>query len=254
MEGEVLNLSYVFDDPDVATLRVKRSYLQALEDRGFEILFKGSEEELSGGAGRLFFRESGLYERGARDCCRIANRDRQVRYIAARSRAGDVLAAIAVFNARGVDGPAVSKAIVTAREMDATMDHQPLTAGEMETGLVQDGRVAVQNILFAVNSAEILPESVEALETIAELMRDRPEVNLLVVGHTDNTGDYAYNVALSLERAQSVVSWLAGEGGVARERLQAAGAGMMAPVTTNRTEEGRARNRRVELVERGGDA
>jgi OmpA-OmpF porin, OOP family len=254
MEGEVLNLSYVFDNPDVATLRVKRSYLQALEERGFEILFKGSEEELSGGAGRLFFRESGLYERGARDCCRIANRDRQVRYIAARSRAGDVLAAIAVFNARGVDGPAVSKAIVTAREMDATMDHQPLTAGEMETGLVQDGRVAVQNILFAVNSAEILPESVEALETIAELMRDRPEMNLLVVGHTDNTGDYAYNVALSLERAQSVVSWLAGEAGVARERLQAAGAGMMAPVTTNRTEEGRARNRRVELVERGGDA
>jgi OmpA-OmpF porin, OOP family len=252
MEGEVLSLTYVFDDPDVATLRVKRSYMQALEESGFEILYHGSEDELSGGAGRIFFRESGLYERGARDCCRVANRDRQVRYIAARSGAGDVLAAISVFNARGVEGPAVSKAIVTDRAMDATMDHRPLTAGEMETGLVQDGRVAVQDILFAVNSAEILPESAQALETIARLMHEQPEMNLLVVGHTDSTGDYDHNLTLSLERAQSVVSWLAGEADVARDRLQAAGAGMMAPVTTNRTEEGRAQNRRVELVERGG--
>ncbi|MCC5859577.1 MAG: OmpA family protein [Ectothiorhodospiraceae bacterium] len=252
LEGEVLRLSYNFQDPSVTTLRVKRSYVQALEERGFEILFTGSEEALSGGAGRTFFQESGLFERGARDCCRVANRDRQVRYIAARSGNGDVLAGIAVFNARRVDGPAVSKAIVTAQAMDDTMDHQPLTAGEMETGLMEDGRVAVQNILFQVNSAEILPESAEALATIAELMQDQSSMELLVVGHTDNTGDFDYNVSLSLQRAQSVVNWLESEHGIHGDRLQAAGAGMMAPVTTNRTEEGRAQNRRVELVERGG--
>ena len=252
LEGEVLRLSYNFEDATVTTLRVKRSYVQALEERGFEILFTGSEEELSGGAGRTFFQDSGLFERGARDCCRVANRDRQVRYIAARFEAGNVLAGIAVFNARRVDGPAVSKAIVTAQAMDDTMDHQPLTAGEMETGLVEDGRVAVQDILFEVNSAEILPESADALATIAELMREQSSMELLVVGHTDNTGDFDYNVSLSLQRAQSVVNWLENEHGIAGDRLQAAGAGMMAPVTTNRTEEGRARNRRVELVERGG--
>ncbi|WP_017941060.1 MULTISPECIES: OmpA family protein [unclassified Thioalkalivibrio] len=252
LEGEVLRLSYNFEDPSVTTLRVKRSYLQALEARGFEILFTGSEEELSGGAGRTFFRESGLFERGARDCCRVANRDRQVRYIAARSEAGDVLAGIAVFNARRVDGPAVSKAIVTAEDMDTTMDHQPLTAGEMETGLIEDGRVAVQDILFEVNSAAILPESAAALATIADLMNEQSSMELLVVGHTDNTGDFDYNVSLSLERAQSVVNWLRDQHGIAGGRLQAAGAGMMAPVTTNRTEAGRAQNRRVELVERGG--
>lgn len=252
LEGEVLRLSYTFEDPSVTTLRVKRSYQQALEARGFELLFTGSEDELSGGAGRTFFRQSGLFERGARDCCRVSNRDRQVRYIAARSEAGDVLAGIAVFNARRVDGLAVSKAIVTAQEMDATMDHQPLTAGEMETGLVEDGRVAVQDILFEVNSAAILPESAEALATIAELMTEQPSMELLVVGHTDNTGDYDYNLSLSLERAQSVVTWLRDQHGISGDRLQAAGAGMMAPVTTNRTEAGRAQNRRVELVERGG--
>lgn len=250
LEGEVLRLSYNFEDPSVTTLRVKRSYLQALQARGFEILFTGSEDDLSGGAGRTFFIESGLFERGARDCCRVANRDRQVRYIAARSEAGDVLAGVAVFNARRVDGPAVSKAIVTAAEMDATMDHQPLTAGEMETGLLQEGRVAVQDILFELNSAAVLPESAKALATIAELMSEQSSMELLVVGHTDNTGDFDYNVSLSLERAQSVVDWLRDEHGIAGARLQAAGAGMMAPVTSNRTEAGRAQNRRVELVER----
>ena len=252
MEGEVLKLSYVFDDEAVSTLRVKRNYVQALEERGFEILYQGSEAELSSGQGRLFVMESGLFERGARDCCHLANRDRQVRYIAARSESGDVLAGIAVFNARRVDGPAVSKAIVSAEEMDTAMDHQPLSAGEMEEGLVADGRVAVQDILFATNSAEILADSAEALETIAGLMESRPEMELLVVGHTDNTGDYDYNLGLSLERAQAVVEWLNGRHGIDRRRLQAAGAGMMAPVTTNRTAEGRAQNRRVELVERGG--
>ena len=250
LEGQVLRLSYNFENPTVTTLRVKRSYEQALEAQGFEILFTGSEEELSGGAGRTFFRQSGLFERGARDCCRIANRERQVRYIAARSVSGDVLAAITVFNARRVDGPAVSKAIVTAQAMDNTMDHQPLTAGEMETGLIEDGRVAVQDILFEVNSAVILSESAAALETIAGLMAEQPSMELLVVGHTDNTGDYDYNLILSLQRAESVVGWLQERHGVASDRLQAAGAGMMAPVTTNRTENGRAQNRRVELVER----
>lgn len=251
LEGEVLQLSYNFDDPSVTTLRVKRSYLQALEARGFDILFTGSEDELSGGAGRTFFIQSGLFDRGARDCCRVANRDRQVRYIAARSEAGDVLAGIAVFNARRVDGPAVSKAIVTAAEMDATMEHRPLTTDEMETSLIEDGRVAVQDILFELNSAVILPESAESLATIARLMQEQSSMELLVVGHTDSTGDFDYNVSLSLQRAQAVVGWLRDEHGIASARLQAAGAGMMAPVTTNRTEAGRAQNRRVELVERG---
>ncbi|ABI56760.1 OmpA family protein [Alkalilimnicola ehrlichii MLHE-1] len=250
MEGEVLSQSYVFDDPSVATLRVKRSYIHALEDSGFDILYTGSEAELSGGDGRTFFIQSGLFERGARDCCRVANRDRQVRYIAARSGSGEVLAAIAIYNARGVDGPAVSKAIVTAEEMATAMEHKPLTAGEMETGLVEDGRVAIQNILFAVNSAEILPDSADALEAIAELMSEQPDLTLLVVGHTDSTGDYDYNLTLSMERAEAVVRWLQREHGIDGDRLQAAGAGMMAPVTSNRTEAGRAENRRVELVER----
>ncbi len=250
LEGEVMRMSYTFDDPRTSTLRIKRSYLQALEANGFEILYAASEGELSRGEGRLFFvHASDLFGRGVRDCCRVANRNRDIRYIAARSADGNVLLGIAAFNAREVEGPAVSLAVVTAEVMDDTMDHQPLTASEMEVGLVEEGRVAIQNILFAFDSDEILPESAEALAAIAELMQERSDLELLVVGHTDAVGDFDYNVRLSMDRASAVVDELVDGHGVDRGRLRAAGAGMMSPVTTNRTEAGRAENRRVELVE-----
>lgn len=249
LEGQVVKLSYAFRDPDTSTLRVKRNYIRTLEERGFDILYTASEEELSPGQGRLFLLQgTSLFQRGARECCHLSNRDRQVRYIAARSGDGNVLAGIAIYNARRV-GTSVAMGIVTADEMDTSMEHIPLTADEMETGLIQDGRVAVQDILFEFDSDRILPESADALSTIASLMQAQNDMRLLVVGHTDNEGGFEYNLSLSLERAQAVVEWLENEHEISTDRLQSAGAGMMAPITTNRTEEGRAQNRRVELVE-----
>jgi len=251
LEGEVLKLSYTFDNPDISTFQIKRNYLDALEARGFEVLYADSHAALGSGEGRLFYNGTDLFSRSARDCCRLATRasDRDLRYIAARSADGSVLVGIAAFNERRVPGPAVEVAVVTSAEMGTEMDHQPLTAGEMETGLIEEGRVAVQDILFEFDSARILAESSDALATVAELMRDAPDIALLVVGHTDNAGSYDYNLNLSMARAQAVVDYLMGEHSVASGRLQAAGAGMMAPIATNRTDEGRALNRRVELVE-----
>lgn len=251
LEGEVLKLSYTFDDPDISTLQIKRNYISALEQRGFDILYAASHDDLGGGAGRSFYNSTDIFSRGARDCCRLATRtsNRDLRYLAARSADGSVLAGIAMFNERRAPGPAVEIAVVTATEMSTEMDHQPLTAGEMETGLIEDGRVAVQDILFEFDSARILPESSAALETVAQLLDNAPDIALLVVGHTDNRGSYDYNLSLSMARAQAVVDYLSGQHGVSAERLQAAGAGMMAPISTNRTDQGRALNRRVELVE-----
>jgi outer membrane protein OmpA-like peptidoglycan-associated protein len=120
---------------------------------------------------------------------------------------------------------------------------------ELETGLVQDGRVIVNAILFEFDRADILPESAEALSTVADLLQGRDALKILVVGHTDGVGSFDYNLRLSVERAQAVVAWLRDRHGIDAARLRAAGAGPMSPVTTNRTEQGRAENRRVELVE-----
>jgi len=247
VEGEYFEYTYRFENNDVSTMRVKASYRDALEENGFEILWAGSEEELGyrDGVGFLI---DGDYERPDRACC-SAERNSYIRYLAAQSADGSVLMSLLTFRAQLGMGTVALVDVVQTEQMDTSMDHQPLSSDDMESGIKENGRIAVQNILFETNSDEILPESADALETIAELMNNQQNLNLLVVGHTDNTGNFDYNLSLSMDRATSVVNYLVSEKGISDDRLRPAGAGMMAPATTNRTEEGRSLNRRVELVE-----
>lgn len=112
------------------------------------------------------------------------------------------------------------------------------------------GRAAVYGIYFDTDQSELKPESDPALAEMGKLLRDNPGLSLWVVGHTDATGDLAHNMKLSADRAAAVVKALASRHGVAAARLEAHGVGPLAPAASNRTEEGRSRNRRVELVER----
>ena len=121
-----------------------------------------------------------------------------------------------------------------------------LPASALKQQLDADGRVAIQ-VNFAVDKADILPESRPQIEQVLALLRDDPALSLSVEGHTDATGDADHNQRLSQARAQSVMAALV-EQGIEAERLQAAGFGQSRPMADNDTEEGRARNRRVELV------
>jgi OOP family OmpA-OmpF porin len=114
--------------------------------------------------------------------------------------------------------------------------------------LTDRGTVSVYGIEFAFDSAEILPASEEALSQIAAFLKQHPEINLYVVGHTDNLGDFSYNHVLSQRRASATVTALENRFGVAKGRLLSDGVGFLAPKATNATDEGRALNRRVELV------
>ena len=247
VEGEHLEYTYRFDIDDISTLRIKGNYRQLLEEAGFEILYAASESDL-GYRNGIGFVIQGDFGRPDRRCCN-AGRSSPVRYLAARHPVEGVLVSMLTFDALLNMGTVALVDVVTPAEMDFAMDHRPLTADEMGSGLVQDGKVAVQNIQFAFDSDEILPESDEALQTIASLMEEQPELRLLVVGHTDDVGAFDYNLQLSVERATAVVDHLVSEMGIAADRLQSAGAGMMNPMTSNRSEAGRSANRRVELVE-----
>jgi OOP family OmpA-OmpF porin len=119
----------------------------------------------------------------------------------------------------------------------------------MADDLSSSGHVAVYGIYFDFNKSELNPESEPALKEIAKLLRASPGLKVFVVGHTDNVGGIEYNLKLSQARADSVVKALSARHGVIRDRLAAHGVGQLAPVAPNKTEEGRAKNRRVELVE-----
>ncbi len=113
-----------------------------------------------------------------------------------------------------------------------------------------EGHIALYEIFFETDKADVKPESARALGEIARLLSSRPQLKILVVGHTDNVGVLDYNRSLSERRGQSVVDALAKQHGVARDHLTAVGVGMAAPVASNDNEAGRAKNRRVELVKR----
>ena len=121
-----------------------------------------------------------------------------------------------------------------------------LDASELKRRIDADGRVAIE-VNFAVDSADILPDSQPQIDQVLALLRGDPSLRLSIDGHTDATGDAAHNLRLSEARAKAVVAALAGQG-VDASRLQAKGHGQTQPVADNATDEGRAKNRRVELV------
>ena len=122
------------------------------------------------------------------------------------------------------------------------------SAARLEESLANTGRAEVYSIYFAFNSDEIREESAATLQDIAEVLRRHPDWKLAIGGHTDNIASDAYNLQLSQGRAAAVKNALVSGNGVAGSRLTTAGFGESRPVDTNDTLEGRARNRRVELV------
>ncbi|MET0286880.1 MAG: OmpA family protein [Polyangiales bacterium] len=113
---------------------------------------------------------------------------------------------------------------------------------------IEDGEIEIQGkIVFALNSAELAPQNAKVLELLATLLNDNEGIkHIQVEGHTDTTGDEAFNKQLSLGRAQTVVKALV-QRGVKAERLSARGLGTSQPQAKNTTPAGRARNRRVEF-------
>lgn len=135
--------------------------------------------------------------------------------------------------------------IVEKREM---AQHIVADATVLANDLNATGHVAVYGIYFDTNKAEVKPESKPALEEIAKLLKQDAGLKLKVVGHTDMTGSLDANMKLSQARGEAVVQALVAQHGVAAARLKGHGVGPLAPIATNGTEEGRAKNRRVELV------
>jgi len=134
--------------------------------------------------------------------------------------------------------------IVTVQEMkqEVTAD-----AAAMSDELNKSGHVAVYGILFDTGKATLQPASDTTLQEIVKLLTENPDLKLRVEGHTDNVGAATANQALSEKRAQTVRDWLVGHG-VTAGRLTAKGFGASQPVADNGTDEGRAKNRRVELA------
>lgn len=135
------------------------------------------------------------------------------------------------------------------------METQPMeqnmvvvSASDISKSITANGKVAIYGILFDTGKADIKPESKASLDQIAAFLKAEPAIKLHVVGHTDSVGGFDSNLALSQRRADAVAAVLAKNYGIAAARMVGNGVASLAPVAANTSEEGRAKNRRVELV------
>jgi outer membrane protein OmpA-like peptidoglycan-associated protein len=120
----------------------------------------------------------------------------------------------------------------------------------IQEGLQRDGKVALYGVTFDTNKAVIREQSGEQLEQMAKALQAQPKMKVFIVGHTDDQGEFDANITLSQKRAQAVADALAGKYGIAANRMTPRGVANLAPVASNASDEGRAKNRRVELVVR----
>jgi OmpA-OmpF porin, OOP family len=123
-----------------------------------------------------------------------------------------------------------------------------LNAADMSKALADSGKVALYGINFDTDKDTLRPDSEPTLKEIGALLAGNPSLNIHVVGHTDNQGKPDYNLDLSRRRAATVTRELTTKYGIAANRMDAFGCGQYAPSASNESEEGRAKNRRVELV------
>ena len=269
LEGRVTRLTYLVPVGRSA-LEVIRNYEQELKRAGFTTLFAGDHAAIGEGKYDSAFAVAGYQDLELPSVSRthfnmlVSQDDRYLAAKLARPE-GDVhvaLYAAAIGEGWGkflyadppnrgktaADGQVIAQLdIVEAKPMETKM--VTVSAGEMAKGIATTGSVALYGILFDFNSATVKPESMPTLEEIAKLLKGDPALRLLVVGHTDNVGTFDFNKDLSQRRAAAVVQTLTSKFAVDPKRLTPFGVSFASPVASNKTEDGRAKNRRVQLVE-----
>ncbi|MCR4266554.1 OmpA family protein [Nitratireductor sp. ZSWI3] len=246
LEGRVTRIGYrILADHSV--LEVMRNYENALSQAGFETLFACDSHEECGVDMMALISNSGrVRPQGFGDAFFGETAERAL--LARRSGPdGEMHVFLHMVEDTSNKRTVLYQEIVEAAAL-STDQVKVLQADELKQSLDRLGHVAVSGVYFDTGKAEIKPESDAALGEMAALLEADAALKVYVVGHTDNVGGLAANMALSEARAAAVVERLAAAHGIDEARLSPHGVASLAPVASNAEEAGRARNRRVELV------
>ena len=228
-------------------LEVRRNYENAIKESGGSILFINRNPQAIRIKGNRF-KDIFLKHRTNRNAYEdMVFPNYVTEYLSGKlsTTDKDVYVIIAVGHAGSLQSTYYEIITVETEPMEIGM----VTAANIGEGLSTLGRIAIYDIFFDTGQSEVKPESANALKAIAEYLNANETQKVVIVGHTDNIGDFDMNITLSQERANAVMEKLISEYGVNREQLKPFGVGPVSPVESNSTEEGRAQNRRVEIVE-----
>lgn len=261
LEGKATRLMYLIPHGR-SSLEVFRNFERSLSEAGFQTLYSCAGEACGGpGGGR--YAGQGLQEliyptgraigrAGQHSATAFSYTVNDRRYLAARSKDGLTTVGIFLAESNHIFLPdnkqrvAVHIDVVELAEMEQRM----VDAAELARGIGESGSVTLDNIYFDFGAATLTAESDAAITEAAKLLKDNPDLQIYVVGHTDSVGGYDTNLDLSRRRAQAVVDALVSRHGISSGTATPAGVGPLAPLASNATDAGRAQNRRVELVAR----
>lgn len=253
-KGKVTRIVYAAPAGKSAA-EVMTNFQESLKHGGFKLGFQCGEGTGASGCGGYNFAEAAVApvmpsaeatHNAIIDL--IYSSDDKVRYQAAELQRGGNKIDVGLMVTKNGDNPAgVLLQIVESGEMqkgEVTVD-----SAAMAKGLQADGKIALYGLHFGTDSAVLQPDSDATLKQMSDLLHQQPTLKVFIVGHTDDSGALAHNTALSQQRAESVVKALTARYGIAASRLAAKGLASFSPVASNHSDAGKARNRRVELVE-----
>jgi OOP family OmpA-OmpF porin len=254
VEGELTRIIYV-NPAGTSSLQVFRNYQQALAKAGFKTLFTCSGNACGPIFHMVVYPQSKEIHHSQQSEFAFSGVQNQ-HYLAAELDRGGATAYVSLFVARDTNDAGVYKGpgrgmtlleVVQGKAMRSGL--VTVNAAAMARGIADTGHFALYGIYFDTGKAVIKPNSKATLEEMAKLLKGHPGLKVYIVGHTDDVGSLAHNMALSRRRADAVVQALVHEYGISASRLVPEGLGPLAPVASNRTSAGRAKNRRVELVQ-----
>ncbi len=245
-EGEATKILYVAPE-NVSVLQVVRNYQVALQNAGFELVYEalGGMDNIP----RQIYTEYDPGNFGIRGRHPLMGNNASYFMTRLPGAEGDIYVSGHTLYSDRYDGRATTALqILEEKPLQTGMVKVDINAEAMARDLDEAGSVRIYGIHFDTGEAVIKEESESILAEIARLLEENQEMKLGVVGHTDATGSVADNMELSQQRADAVVSYLTTQYGISDDRLLPHGAGPWAPVASNEEEDGRARNRRVELI------
>lgn len=239
---------FYFAPSERSALEVFTNYAEALEKAGMSVVWTCTDTECGDDFSSQALEAMHLkLENTAESSLGFVNAERP-RYLLAKlpREQGDVHVMVMAQDKTDLQRPALFVVIVEGKPMDKA--RVTVSAAAIEQTLMSTGKAVIYGITFDFDKAQIKPESQAQLEQIAHLMSEHADLKLSITGHTDNQGSADYNQKLSQRRADAIVEALVNQYRIAATRLRAQGIGAASPVASNDSEEGRAKNRRVELI------
>lgn len=246
-EGAVRRRAFRLGNGTLTTLQIMSPLRDALEAAGYDIAF-GCADTACGGFDFRFQLDI------------LGEPDMHVdlgdfRYLLARKSTDDAPHIVSIVTSRGPDAGYAHITEVSAVELaqvpTKTLERIPAVSGnptDLTRELTGRGHAVLGDLEFGSGAAELGPGPYGSLETLAAWLLTQPSARVALVGHTDAIGSADANKALSRRRAEAVADRLVSVYGIARAQVVADGAGFLAPIASNVTEDGRSSNRRVEVV------